>query len=288
MAQVKVSRPLPKKLSMIRFASRRALYGVEAIGSQTAFYVSALRTVPGALRRHIGEVLRLVGEITWGAGALIVGAGTAGVIFFMSFITGGLVGLEGFKGLELIGAEAFTGFVSAFGNTREITPLIAGITLAAQVGAGYTAELGAMRINEEIDALEVMAMNTMRYLVSSRVVAALIAITPLYVVSLFASYAATELAVVRLYGLSGGTFDHYFHLFLPPIDVAYSLIKAWVFAASVALIHCYYGFNARGGPAGVGVGVGKAIRSSIVAINVLNLAMSALMWGIEDTVRIAG
>ena len=90
--------------------------------------------VPAA--RHIGEIARLISEITLGAGALIVGAGTAGVIFFMAFFTGTQVGLEGFKGLQLIGAEAFTGFVSAFANTREITPLIAGVTLAAQVGAG--------------------------------------------------------------------------------------------------------------------------------------------------------
>lgn len=288
MAQVKVERPLPFPLSLGRFLLRRAGFGLESIGNQVDFYLKALSGIPTALVRHLGESLRLVGEITWGAGALIVGAGTAGVIFFMSFITGALVGLEGYKGLELIGAEAFTGFVSAFGNTREITPLIAGITLAAQVGAGYTAELGAMRINEEIDALEVMAMRTMRYLVSTRVVAALIAITPLYLVSLFASYFATEVGVVKLYGLSAGTFDHYFHLFLPPIDVLYSLIKAWIFAAAVALIHCYYGYNARGGPAGVGVAVGRAIRSSIVVINLLNLALSALMWGIVDTVRIAG
>jgi phospholipid/cholesterol/gamma-HCH transport system permease protein len=206
----------------------------------------------------------------------------------MAFITGGLVGLEGFKGLELIGAQAFSGFVSAFGNTREITPIIAGVTLAAQVGASFTAELGAMRINEEIDALEVMAMPTRRYLVSSRVVAALVAITPLYLISLFASYLATEVAVVRLQGLSAGTFAHYFSLFLPPIDVFYSLLKAWIFAAAIAMIHCYYGYNARGGPVGVGVAVGKAIRTSIVVVLVLNFALSALMWGITDTVRIAG
>lgn len=266
----------------------KAISGVESIGEQVAFFFFALRQTVSALPRHFGEILRLIGEITWGAGALIVGAGTVGVIFFMAFITGGLVGLEGFKGLELIGAEAFTGFVSAFANTREITPLIAGITLAAQIGAAYTAELGAMRINEEIDALEVMAMPTVRYLVSTRVVAALIAVTPLYLISLFASYLATQLAVVKLYGLSGGTYAHYFSLFLPPIDVFYSLIKAWIFATSVALIHCYYGYKATGGPVGVGIAVGKAIRSSIVVINVLNLALSALMWGVTDTVRIAG
>ena len=265
----------------------RVIDSLARLGEQLIFMTKSLiDVVPGM--RHMGEVARLISEITLGAGALIVGAGTAGVIFFMAFFTGTQVGLEGFKGLQLIGAEAFTGFVSAFANTREITPLIAGVTLAAQVGCGFTAELGAMRVNEEIDALEVMAIRPVPYLVSTRIVSALIAITPLYLISLFSSYIATELVVTKLLGLSGGTYDHYFNLFLPPVDVLYSLIKAAVFAVTVALIHCYYGFNASGGPAGVGIAVGKAIRSSIVAINVINLMMSAFMWGVTDTVRIAG
>ncbi|HVL81607.1 MAG TPA: ABC transporter permease, partial [Actinomycetota bacterium] len=210
------------------------------------------------------------------------------VIFFMAFFTGTQVGLEGFKGLQLIGAEAFTGFVSAFANTREITPLIAGITLAAQVGAGFTAELGAMRISEEVDALETMGVRPIPYLVSSRIIAAIVAVVPLYLISLFSSYLATRVIVVNVLGLSGGTYNHYFTLFLPPIDVVYSLAKAVIFAMLVALIHCYYGFNATGGPAGVGVAVGRAIRTSIVVINIVNLAMSAVFWGTGETVRIAG
>ncbi len=265
----------------------RVFDGLANIGEQLTFMAKSLFDVIPA-GRHIGEVARLISEITLGAGALIVGAGTAGVIFFMSFFTGTQVGLEGFKGLQLIGAEAFTGFVSAFANTREITPLIAGVTLAAQVGAGFTAELGAMRVNEEIDALEVMAVRPVPYLISTRIIAALVAVIPLYLIALFSSYLATELVVTKLLGLSGGTYQHYFGLFLPPVDVLYSLIKACVFAVAVALIHCYYGFNAGGGPAGVGIAVGKAIRGSIVAVNVLNLMMSAFMWGVTDTVRIAG
>ena len=265
----------------------KLIVGLSNLGSQLLFMAKSLVDMVPATR-HVQELGRLVSEITLGAGALIVGAGTAGVIFFMSFFTGTQVGLEGFKGLQLIGAEAFTGFVGAFANTREITPLIAGVTLAAQVGAGFTAELGAMRVNEEIDALEVMAVRPVPYLVSTRILAALIAIIPLYLISLFASYFATKLVVVNLLGLSGGTYEHYFSLFLPPIDVLYSLIKAMVFAVAVALIHCYYGFNATGGPAGVGVAVGRAIRASIVAVNVINLMLSSVMWGVTDTVRIAG
>jgi phospholipid/cholesterol/gamma-HCH transport system permease protein len=265
----------------------RGIDGLASLGEQLAFMAKSMGDIVFATR-HTGEIARLISEITMGAGALIVGAGTAGVIFFMAFFTGTQVGLEGFKGLQLIGAEAFTGFVSAFANTREITPLIAGVTLAAQVGAGFTAELGAMRVNEEIDALEVMAVRPVPYLISTRIIAALVAITPLYLISLFSSYLATQLVVTNLLGLSGGTYQHYFTLFLPPVDVLYSLIKAMVFATTVALIHCYYGFNATGGPAGVGVAVGKAIRASIVAVNILNLMMSSFMWGVEETVRIAG
>jgi phospholipid/cholesterol/gamma-HCH transport system permease protein len=268
-------------------AVSRAIDSLVNLGDQLVFMGKSLfDMIPAS--RHVGEISRLISDITLGSGALLVGAGTAGVIFFMAFFTGTQVGLEGFKGLQLIGAEAFTGFISAFANTREITPLIAGVTLAAQVGAGFTAELGAMRVNEEIDALEVMAIRPVPYLVSTRIIAALIAITPLYLISLFASYIATELVVTQLLNLSPGTYQHYFDLFLPPIDVLYSLIKAMIFAVAVALIHCYYGFTASGGPAGVGIAVGRAIRASIVAVNVLNLMLSSFMWGVSDTVRIAG
>src|SRR6266481_574799 len=90
-------------LTFPRFVVSRLTHGIEGIGEQLAFYGRTLADCVFVVPRHPGEVLRIVSEITWGSGALIVGAGTAGVIFFMAFITGGLVGLEGFKGLELIG-----------------------------------------------------------------------------------------------------------------------------------------------------------------------------------------
>ena len=277
----------PAPVRALRSIGNAGIDGLAALGSHLNFYVRALGDIPFALRRR-SEIMRHISDITIGAGALVAGAGTAGVIFFMAFFTGTQVGLEGFKGLELIGAEAFTGFVSAFANTREITPLIAGITLAAQVGAGFTAELGAMRISEEIDATEVIAVRPIPYLVSTRIVGAFVAVIPLYLISLFSSYYATKFMVVEYLGLSGGVYDHYFTIFLPAADVLYSLIKVLVFAVVVVLIHCYYGYYAKGGPAGVGVAVGRAIRTSIVAINIINLLMSAVFWGTGETVRIAG
>jgi len=280
-----VSESLPGRA--VKGVGDAVVRGVSGLGAHLNFYARAIGDIPVALKRR-SEIFRHISDITIGAGALIAGAGTAGVIFFMAFFTGTQVGLEGFKGLQLIGAEAFTGFVSAFANTREITPLIAGITLAAQVGAGFTAELGAMRISEEIDAAEVIAVRPIPYLVSTRMVGAIVAVIPLYLISLFSSYIATRFMVVNYLGLSGGTYTHYFTLFLPATDVLFSLVKALVFAVVVVLIHCYYGFYAEGGPAGVGVAVGRAIRTSIVAINIINLIMSAIFWGAGETVRIAG
>src|SRR5918996_4930310 len=288
-ATIEIQRPRVRSAPerAIRGIGDAGINGLAGLGAHLNFYARALGDIPFALRRR-SEIIRHISDITIGAGALIAGAGTAGVIFFMAFFTGTQVGLEGFKSLELIGAEAFAGFVSAFANTREITPIIAGITLAAQVGAGFTAELGAMRISEEIDATEVIAVRPIPYLVSTRIVAAIVAVIPLYLISLFSSYVATRFMVVSYLGLSGGTYAHYFTLFLPAADVIYSLAKALIFAVVVVLIHCYYGYYASGGPAGVGVAVGRAIRTSIVAINILNLIMSAIFWGTGETVRIAG
>jgi phospholipid/cholesterol/gamma-HCH transport system permease protein len=268
--------------------SRYVVNPLGDLGAQLAFYGACIAWLPKTLVHYRKEWLRLLAEVTLGSGALMVFGGTVGIIFFLSFFTGTQVGLEGFKGLQLIGAEAFSGFISAFGNTREITPLIAGVTLAAQVGCGFTAQLGAMRISEEVDALEVMGIPSIPFLVTTRMIAAFIAVIPLYLVSLFSSFLATRLIVVKVFGQSAGTYDYYFGKFLVPADVFYSLGKAVIFAVVVTLVHCYYGYTARGGPEGVGVAVGKAIRTSIVCIVVVNFFLSLAFWGATDTVRIAG
>ena len=282
---------LPAPLQSVSRTGRAIGDAFEEVGRQLSFYVKILWDVVTLqiFRRGYAKMLAaLISDIAIGASALIVGGGMVFVIFSMSFFTGTEVGLQGYKGLEQIGAEAFTGLVGSFANTREVTPLIAGVAFAAQVGAGFTAELGAMRISDEIDALEVMSVPTFVYLVCTRVVAALVCIIPLYLFSLYASFLATELVTTQFFGLSPGVYKHYFRLYLPPIDVAYSLAKACVFAVAVSLIHCYYGFYAKGGPEGVGVAVGRAIRLSIVTVVLLNLVLSLLFWGGGNTVKVAG
>jgi phospholipid/cholesterol/gamma-HCH transport system permease protein len=261
---------------------------LDTLGDQLAFYGRAVGSTPTALRRFRREVVRLLAEVSLGRGALAVAGGTVGVICFLTFFTGTEVGLQGYQALNQIGSSAFTGFVSAYFNTREISPLVAALALSATVGCGFTAQLGAMRISEEVDALEVMAVPPLPYLVTTRMVAGLVAVVPLYVVGLLSSYLATRTIATVYFGQSTGTYDYYFHLFLPPQDVLWSFAKVVVFSVVIVLIHCYYGYTASGGPAGVGVAVGRAVRASIVAVNIIDFFLSLAIWGATTTVRIAG
>jgi phospholipid/cholesterol/gamma-HCH transport system permease protein len=266
----------------------RPARSVAQLGEQLAFHVGAVSHVPKAMRRYRKEIIRLLSEVSFGSGALAVIGGTIGVMVALSLFTGSVVGLQGYAALDQLGTSALTGFISAYFNTREIAPLVASIALSATVGSGFTAQLGAMRISEEIDALEVMAVRSMPYLVTSRVIAGLVAVIPLYAIGLLTSYLGSRIVVVDLYGQSAGTYDHYFGLFLPPVDVLLSFVKVLIFSLVVILIHCYYGYTASGGPAGVGRAVGRAVRLAIVSVNVLDFFLSLAIWGTTTTVRITG
>nr|WP_205863499.1 ABC transporter permease [Planosporangium thailandense] len=243
---------------------------------------------PRTVRRYKKEVIRLLAEVSFGTGALAVLGGTVGIIAFMTFFTGTEVGLQGYQSLNQIGSSAFTGFISAYFNTREIAPLVSALALSATVGSGFTAQLGAMRISEEVDALEVMGIPSLPFLVTTRMIAGFIAVIPLYIIGLLASYLATRSIATIYFGQSTGTYDYYFHLFLPPADVLWSFAKVLVFSLVVVLVHCYYGYTANGGPAGVGVAVGRAVRLAIVSVNLVDFFLSLAIWGASTTVRIAG
>jgi phospholipid/cholesterol/gamma-HCH transport system permease protein len=261
---------------------------LDLLGDQLLFYVRALAWTPRAIRRYWREVLRLLAEVSFGSGALALIGGTVGVMIGMTLFTGTVVGLQGYAALNQIGAAALTGFVSAYFNTREIAPLVAGLALSATVGAGFTAQLGSMRINEEVDALEGMGVPSLPYLVTTRIIAGAIAIIPLYALGLISSYFSSRLVIVDFDGQSPGTYNHYFGLFLSPVDVLWSFVKVLIFSVVVILVHCYYGYRARGGPAGVGVAVGRAVRTAIVMINIIDFFMSLAIWGATTTVRVAG
>jgi phospholipid/cholesterol/gamma-HCH transport system permease protein len=261
---------------------------LSVLGEQVSFFSRVLVWTPRTLRRYPREVLKLLAEVSLGRGGMALVAGTIGVIIFESVSVGSVVGLVGYEGLRQVGITSYVGFLAAYFNTREVAPLIAGNALIATVGAGFTARLGAMRVSEEVDALEVMAVPSIPFLVTTRFIASIIAVVPLYVIGLMGTYLATQVVSVQYYGLTNGTYEHYFSLFLPPIDIVYSFLKVIVFAAMLSLICCYYGYDAKGGPAGVGVAVGRAVRLALIVIVVTDFFLSLALWGSTTTVRITG
>ena len=191
---------------------------------------------------------------------MVIG-GTVAIVGFLTVTTGALVAVQGYTDFSEIGVEALTGFASAFFNVRLIAPATTAIALSATIGAGATAQLGAMRINEEIDALEVMGIRSIAYLASTRVIAGLVVVIPLYCVGVLMSFWAAKFGTTVIYGQSTGVYDHYFRTFLNPTDLIWSFVQSIAMAVVIMLIHTYYGYTASGGPAGVGEAVGRAVRT---------------------------
>lgn len=262
--------------------------GWNRLGTQTAFYVRSLGFIWEAVVRYKVETLRLVANMSLGVGALAIIGGTVVIVTTLTMSTGGLVGIQLYRSLSDVGVQALSGFASAYINTRIASPLIADIGLAATIGAGATAQLGAMRINEEIDALEVMGIHTISYLVSTRVVAGVIVVIPLWCMAALSGYAATRGLIVFVYDQPPGVYDHYFHTYLQPTDLIWSMLQVVASAVTVMLVHTYYGFNASGGPAGVGEAVGRAVRTSLIVAVAVTLAVALAAYGVSGNFHLSG
>jgi phospholipid/cholesterol/gamma-HCH transport system permease protein len=258
------------------------------LGELLVFIVKVVRAIPTVLAHHRRELWRMIAEVTFGGGILAIVASTVFVSALLASVVGVQLGIEGLQGLNIIGLAPLAGLLSAFANTRELSPLLAGYGLAAQMGCKFTAELGAMRVNEEIDALEVMSIPSLPYLVTTRLLAALAAVIPLYLLALSGAYLATQFAVLTIAHQGSGTYLHYFYLFLNRRDVLYSVLKVVVFAILVTIIHTYYGMTASGGPEGVGRATGRAIRTSTVAIAISDMLMTLLFWGVSVPLKVTG
>jgi phospholipid/cholesterol/gamma-HCH transport system permease protein len=267
---------------------RKPVGTLSHIGDQTLFFGKAIGGTLHAAVHFRKEIVRLIAEISMGAGVLAMIGGTLVIVGFLTLATGGTLAVQGYSSLGNIGIEALTGFLSAFINVRIAAPVVPGIGLAATFGAGVTAQLGAMRINEEIDALESMAIRPIEYLVSTRIVAGMIAITPLYSIAVILSFMASRFTTVFLFGQSGGLYDHYFNTFLNPIDLLWSFLQALLMALTILLIHTYYGFYATGGPSGVGVAVGNAVRTSLIVVVSVTLLVSLAVYGSNGNFNLSG
>lgn len=267
---------------------RRFSNSIDDLGKQAVFYGRAIGSMPRALVHYRTETIRLIAEISMGTGALAVIGGTVVIVGFLTLFSGATIAVQGYSSLGNIGVEALTGFFAAFLNVRIAAPVISGIGLAATIGAGSTAQLGAMRVAEEIDALESMAIRPMPYLVGTRVLAGMIAIVPLYSLAVIASFIASRFATVVIYGQSAGVYDHYFSTFLIPSDILWSFVQAIVMALAVMMIHTYYGYTAAGGPVGVGIAVGNAVRTSLIAVVSVTLLISLALYGTSGNFNLSG
>lgn len=261
---------------------------LEATGHVAVFVATAIGQIPFAVQRYRKEVLQLIGQIGMGTGAMAVVGGTVAIVGFVTFSGGSLIAIQGFASLGNIGVEAFTGFFAALINVRIAAPVISGQALAATVGAGATAELGAMRINEEVDALEVMGIRSIAYLVSARVVAGFVVTVPLYAMALIMSFLSARITTTVFYGQSRGTYQHYFQTFLRPDDVMWSFVQAIIISILVMINHCYHGYYASGGPVGVGEAVGTSMRASLITIVVVGLVASLALYGTNPNFNLTG
>ncbi|OBH85965.1 MlaE family ABC transporter permease [Mycobacterium scrofulaceum] len=266
----------------------RPISALTGIGDHVAFYGKAIAGAPFAATRYRREIIRLIAEISMGAGTLAMIGGTVVIVGFLTLATGGTLAIQGYSSLGNIGIEALTGFLAAFINVRISAPIVAGIGLAATFGAGVTAQLGAMRINEEIDALESMGIRPVSYLVSTRIVAGMLAITPLYSIAVILSFVASQFTTVVVVGQSGGLYGHYFSTFLNPTDLLWSFLQAILMALAILFTHTYYGYFASGGPSGVGVAVGTAVRTSLIIIVSVTLLVSLAIYGANGNFNLSG
>jgi phospholipid/cholesterol/gamma-HCH transport system permease protein len=258
------------------------------IGEQAQFFGKTVVGTKDVWVHYKVELLRQIAQMSLGVGAMALIGGTIVVVIFLTSQVGSLVAIQLYGTLANVGVEALSGFASAYINTRLAAPAVVGIALAATIGAGCTAQLGAMRINEEIDALEVISIRTIPYLCSTRLVAGVILGIPLFCLGLMAAYLATRLGTTIAYGQSTGVYDHYFDTFLNPMDVVLSFIQAIGMATIVMLVHTYYGYTASGGPAGVGEAVGRAVRASLVSVIVVLLFVALGIYGQGGGLNLSG
>ncbi|MFE1594656.1 MlaE family ABC transporter permease [Nocardia sp. NPDC058705] len=280
--------PLLRPIRVLKKAGAAPGGMLARLGHQVFFFLRSVGSIPLAFKQYPKEIWRLLSDVTWGNGNIVVGGGTIGVILIISAFGGMTVAIQGYTSLNLLGLSPITGAISAFATTRELGPLLAALAFAAQAGCRFTAQLGAMRISEEIDALESVAIRPLPYLVSTRMMAAVMAIVPLYCLGLAMAYLSCAFTVGLIGGTASGTYSHYFYQFLVPTDVLYSLLKAVVFVMITTFIQCYYGFFASGGPEGVGVAAGRAIKMCIILVVFADLFMTLAIWGLSPGIRISG
>jgi phospholipid/cholesterol/gamma-HCH transport system permease protein len=235
-----------------------------------------------------GRVFRFFGETLRQAGILIVGSSI--VIWSLVFITGlGPCGIEAAYFNQSVGAPTYSGVFAAWCNLREAVPYAFGYMMSAKVGTGIVAELGAMRISEEIDALEVMGINSVTFLCATRLLAAWLVLPFMYLIAIGVGFLASYIAVVQQIGyVSAGGYLLIFWQFQNPPDLLFSVIKGMTMATLIVLVGCYYGYTASGGPVGVGTATAKSMVLNLVFVTLIGMFGTQVFWGANPRAPIGG
>lgn len=255
-------------------------------------WIASSGEIAGFSGKIIGDVyslrvFRFFGETLRQAGILIISSTL--IIWSLMFILGLQCGIQGAYFTEASGAPAYSGVFTAWCDLREIIPYAFGYMMSAKVGTGIVAELGAMRISDEIDALEVMGIDSLTFLCATRLLAAWMVLPFMYLAGIGGAFLASYIAVVDQVGVvsSGGYFLIFWQFQNPP-DFLYSLIKAMVMATAIVLVGCYYGYNASGGPVGVGTATAKSMVMNIVLVHVIGMLGTQIFWGANPRAPIGG
>jgi len=236
---------------------------------------------------YSGKVLRFFGETLRQAGILIISSTL--VICGLVFIIGLQCGIEGAYFTRSQGTPAYAGVFAAWCDLRELVPYAFGYMMAAKVGTGMVAELGSMRITDEIDALEVMGIDSMRFLCATKLLASWMVLPFVYIISVGAGFFASYLAVVMQIGdVSSGGYSLVFWVFQNPPDLLFSLIKGMTMATVIVLVGLYYGYNASGGPVGVGTATAKSMVLNIVLVHLIGMLGTQVFWGANPRAPIGG
>ena len=269
-------------------ATRPVGNGVKEFAQIIVFVVKTIVLLPKTVRSYRKQTVSTMNSMAWGNGSLVVDGGVISLMFFLGIAVGAVVAIQAFMAFDLLGFGALTGIIGSFGNVRVIAPIITGIGFAAQAGCRMTAEIGAMRISEEIDATESLGLQAIPFVVGPRLIGSMLVVLPGYLMALVVCFVTGGLVVKKFHDQPDGTYDHYFAQFMNYQDLVASVGKALLFCGVVTMIHCYYGYFASGGPAGVGAASGRAIRASLVAIVVLNFLMTVMIWGLNPDLAFKG
>jgi phospholipid/cholesterol/gamma-HCH transport system permease protein len=254
---------------------------VESFGEIVRFCARVVGEVFGL------KVFRFFGEALRQAGLLILSSTI--VIWGLTFIIGLQCGIEGAYFNRAVGSPAYAGVFSAWCDLRELIPYAFGYMMSAKVGTGIVAELGSMRISDEIDALEVMGISSMTFLCATRLLAAWLVLPFVYLAGIGAGFFASYLAVVQQIGeVSSGGYFLVFWMFQNPPDLLFSLIKGMAMATVIVLVGCYYGYTASGGPVGVGTATAKSMVLNIVMVHIIGMLGTQLFWGANPRAPIGG